>query len=461
MPSASRTRESRPVPVAPDSSFKGQLRPGFAALAGLFLGLAFLKWGNPALLDHLVVPPEDYWGFVFQPWPMAWGYLFLGVLALAGLAVADWRIPKPRWLVALPLSWLAWQCLAALDTTDPKLTRLTIPYFIATVGCFYLGMLAMAPSWRLTIFWAALLGCFAAVLATGFQQQFGGLEAVRQHVYSQPGWENLPGDYLRRLAANRIFGTLFYPNALAGAILLLAPALSVVLAQATASRDWPPAVRWLATGLLLLAGACCLFWSKSKAGWLIALVLAGIYGLRLPGSRRLKLACVTVGVVVGLAAFSLRFAGYFQGGASSVGARLSYWTAAWAVAAQHPFTGTGPGTFGASYRAIKSPEAEMAMLAHNDYLQQAADSGFPGALLYLGAVAGSLIYLARRVWADELRFAVWLGVLGWALQSVVEFGLYVPAIGWSAFWFLGWLWGVTSRVAAAGRNGVDTGSRAA
>ena len=65
------------------------------------------------------------------------------------------------------------------------------------------------------------------MLISGFQQRFGGLEAVRQHVYSQPGWQSLPGDYLKRLAANRIFATLLYPNALAGAILLLLPPLAV------------------------------------------------------------------------------------------------------------------------------------------------------------------------------------------------------------------------------------------
>ena len=36
-------------------------------------------------------------------------------------------------------------------------------------------------------------------------------------------------------------------------------------------------------------------------------------------------------------------------------------------------------------------------------------------------------------------FAVWLGVLGWSLQSLVEFGLYIPALAWPAFTFLGWL----------------------
>jgi hypothetical protein len=42
-----------------------------------------------------------------------------------------------------------------------------------------------------------------------------------------------------------------------------------------------------------------------------------------------------------------------------------------------------------------------------------------------------------------LRFAIWLGVLGWCLQGLVEFGLYIPASAWSAFTFLGWLLGTS------------------
>lgn len=40
---------------------------------------------------------------------------------------------------------------------------------------------------------------------------------------------------------------------------------------------------------------------------------------------------------------------------------------------------------------------------------------------------------------DWLVFGVWLGVLGWSLQGFAEFGLYIPALAWPAFAFLGWL----------------------
>ena len=48
-----------------------------------------------------------------------------------------------------------------------------------------------------------------------------------------------------------------------------------------------------------------------------------------------------------------------------------------------------------------------------------------------------------------LRFAVWLGVLGWCLQGLVDFGLYIPASAWSAFTLLGWLMG-TAQITSTG-----------
>jgi hypothetical protein len=39
-----------------------------------------------------------------------------------------------------------------------------------------------------------------------------------------------------------------------------------------------------------------------------------------------------------------------------------------------------------------------------------------------------------------VRFPVWLGLFGWAMQEFVEFGLYIPALAWTAFFLFGWLW---------------------
>jgi O-antigen ligase len=156
-------------------------------------------------------------------------------------------------------------------------------------------------------------------------------------------------------------------------------------------------------------------------------------------------------LLAGLAGFFWKYAAFFQKGATSVSARFDYWRAAAQTTKDKPLFGTGPGTFAIAYAKIKRPESEMARLAHNDYLEQASDSGVPGLLAYALFIVTALAWSypkARKTAApgpdDWLVFSVWLGVLGWSLQSLVEFGLYIPSLSWPAFTFLGWLLAIKS-----------------
>lgn len=420
----------------------------FAAAAGAFLGLAMVKFGNPAILDSLVTPPEDVWQLLFMAWPLRWGYGFLAAVTALGLLLWRFRWPTPKWPVVLPLIWFGCQLLSAAGTADARLSAPTLLYFTALVTGFYLSLFALAGVSDLRPFWAGLVAGFLVMAWTGFEQHFGGLESTRRYIYAQPGWENLDPEHLKRIASDRIFGTLLYPNSLAGVVLLLLPAVGVAVWQIT--NPLPRVARLVLTGLAAYLGLACLYWSGSKAGWLIALflVLTGLMHVRF--DRRTKLAIVGTLIVLGLTGFFVRYADYFARGATSVSARFGYWNAAWITFTRQPLLGSGPGTFAVKYREIKPPEAEMTRLVHNDYLQQASDSGLPGAAVYLGFIATSLVALHRGSRRDPLRFGVWIGLLGWALQSLVEFGLYIPAIGWTAFWLLGWLWGT---------NGMDKSAR--
>lgn len=407
-------------------------------LAGSFLGLAVAKFGNPAILDHLTTRPGNFWQFVYFSWPLRWAYGLLALILLASAPRMRWRAQIPLWLALLPATWLLWQGLASLDTVNSELTRTTLPYLAATAICYYLGVTALDRRASPVAFWTPLLAGFMFMLAMGLEQRFGGLEATRQQLLSEPGaMERLPAEFVERINKLRVFATLLYPNALAGVLLLLLPATTVALWRLL--RIATPPTRGLLCGLFALAGLGCLYWSKSKAGWLVALVLAILAFWRLPIHSRWKTTLTVAVLALGLTAFFVRFADYFQRGATSVGARFDYYRAAVRTFADHPVTGSGPGTFKQEYEQRKAPEAEMARLTHNDYLQQASDSGLPGALAYAVFVWGSLAWLWRRSLADPLHFAVWLGLLGWALQSFVEFGLYIPPIGWSAFLLLGWL----------------------
>ena len=439
----------KPEPQPAGAPQDGLLPSIFAGLFGAFLGLTLLKFGNPPITEKWVSVPVGFWEFAFgYPWPIAWAYGLLVVVGIAGVAVARWNSAAPRWLIALPLVWLVWQFMAGGGSVDPELTKLTLKHFAACVLCFYLGYFSLSRVQRVWLFWLSLLCGFLLVLAVGWEQQFGGLKESRRYffLYVYPQMKEMPPGYLKKMSSNRIFATLFYPNALAGVLLLLLPAMLAALWQARRLMTAP--ARGFLMGVVGIAGLACLYWSGSKGGWLLMLLVGLVALLRLPFNRRLKVVLVTGVLLVGLAGFFWRHVVFFQKGATSVSARFDYWRAALQTVEDKPLFGTGPGTFGIAYEKIKRPESEMARLTHNDYLEQASDSGVLGLLTYGAFIVAGLVWTFPRAGRtlpagsdDWQTFAVWLGVFGWSLQGFVEFGLYIPALAWPAFAFLGWLLG--------------------
>ncbi len=412
----------------------------FSILFGAVLGVGLVKFGNPIILDRLVETPHGFWELLLQPWPISWGYAFLVIAAVCGLLNRPKISRVPLWVLLTPLIWLGWQCVAAAFTIDANLTRATLPHFAASVGCFYLGLFCIG---GLANFQRVMLGIAIGLLWViwfGFDQHYGGLEATRQMIYAQPGWENLPREYLLKIASNRIFSTLVYPNALAGAIILLLPCSCLVFWNK--AQRLSPVARGVLIGVFVDAGLVCFYWTGSKAGWLIAVAMGLVALFQLRFSKKLKFAVAAILLVVGMSAFFIRFSDYFQRGATSVGARFEYWKAAAQAFREHPVTGVGPGAYSVFYRKVKPPEAEMAKLVHNDYLEQASDSGTVGFLAYSALILGSIGFLYRKSCKNRLVFATWLGFFGWSLQAFAEFALYIPALAWPAFAFLGWLWSV-------------------
>jgi O-antigen ligase len=278
------------------------------------------------------------------------------------------------------------------------------------------------------------------MIASGWSQHFGGLEETRKffYLYQAPKMKEIPVELVKRMTSHRVFATMFYPNALAGALLLLLPGLLGFIGLSQRALTF--GARAFVVGAIGIGALGCLFWSGSKGGWLLMLLLGLVALLRVPFARKYKIVLVSGVLVLGLAGFFVRYAVFFQKGATSVSARFDYWRAAVQITGENPMLGTGPGTFRIRYQEIKRPESELARLVHNDYLEQASDSGVPGFLVYAGFIGVCLVLGWRTAistgWGE---FWVWLGVLGWALQGFVEFGLYIPALAWPAFGLLGWL----------------------
>ena len=459
----------------------------FLILTGIWLFTALFLFGNPVILDYLHPPknigiPTESIGVTPEDDSNARPYL--GILAVLGLACVlgfsrlakpKFQLPAalPRWIVWLPLGWFGWQLASLFQTVDQAMSTATVIHFGSCVAAFYLGLFVLARM-RLAklALWGAALGLMANLLDASLEQ-FGGLEETRRGIIAQIDSGKLdpakvaphlkdegkvlppevaqqidqlppataakvrqfPVEMVKRWYSPRLYGHMFYPNALAGVILLLLPvSLALLLGQAR----WGPFRIVLALGLAGI-GLGCLYWSGSKAGWLIALVLFGAWLLHFPFSTKLKIGLAGAAMLIGLAGFAVKYADYFDKGATSVGARFGYWSAAAKTAAEEPFLGSGPGTFKIAYQRHRPPEAEPTRLTHNDYLQQASDSGVPGFLLYMVFFGGATWVLVRRRMEEPVHVAMRLGLLAWVLQGVVEFGLYIPALAWPAWLMLGWL----------------------
>ena len=441
----------------------------YALAFGIFLGLCVWKFGNPVILDHKISAPASWAEFLNEPWPPHWaGWIFLP-LALIGGSLAAWKkncLPSNRWLVWLPLAWLAWQFFSATKTVDENLSGATLWQFSGCVAAYFIGIFF---STREKVWLWILPGLLAAFT-------FCLMRAVEQRAFEFPaeyasliegermGWTNFPPEavvsmkndgiilvtngievanpvILKKMEKGRAYGTLVYPNALAGIILLLWPMTLALAFRSTTKLKRP--IRAAVITLTAFLGGGAFVATGSKLGWLIGVFVVGLFFLRLNWSRKSKFTAVVVVLVLGLGIFAVRFRHYFSDGATSVSARFDYWRAAVETTLTHPLTGTGPGTFQRPYALVKMPGSEMARLAHNDFLEQFSDSGIVGGLTYTSwmilAITGALKKCRRE---DEFfKYALFAGIFGWFLQGLGEFGLYIPGVAWVAFTLLGILIG--------------------
>ncbi len=442
----------------------------FYALAfGLFLGLCIWKFGNPAILDHKITPPASFAEFWDYAWPLHWAnWILLGLSVIGGVLIFQekpvWS--QSKWLWLLPLIWLGWQFISATRSVDDDLTTATLWQFSGCVARYFLGALIFTNRTALNYLLIGILAAFAFCLVRAVDQKLFEFPLNHQMLVEgeRSGWTNFPPEaivemkhdgviistngndmanpaILDKFKKGRVAGTLVYPNALAGLILLLSP-LSLALAF-SATRNFKPLIRLATVTLAIFLCAAAFFWTGSKLGWLIGIGMAGIFLLRMNWPKKIKIVAMLVVLVSGFGIFGIRFHHYFATGATSASARLDYWHAAVQTTLANPVFGSGPGTFQRPYARLKSPESEMARLTHNDYLEQFSDSGIVGGLTYLTWIGLTLSLITGRFWqqSDKFYFAVLAGLTAWFAQGFGEFSLYIPALAWTAFTLLGCLIG--------------------
>jgi hypothetical protein len=103
------------------------------------------------------------------------------------------------------------------------------------------------------------------------------------------------------------------------------------------------------------------------------------------------------------------------------------------IVRDHPWLGTGGGTFYLVYMAYQPNWEGFYNHAHNDYLEIAADTGLLGLGMLVGLAAYALwtaVTLLRRRRNPVLRsagFAAVMSITAMALHALVDFNLHIPA----------------------------------
>ena len=225
------------------------------------------------------------------------------------------------WL--LPLIWLGWQLLAFQASVDRSLSSATLPQLVGCAGCYFLG--AFLPGRPRLVRWllVGILAAFTYCLMRGVEQRLFEFPDSYQSLVQgeKEQWTNEPPDMLlemkkervivttngmdianpailAKFAKGRVSGTLVYPNALAGIILLLFPVALALAFNDTKTLKRP--IRAAVIAMTIGLGGSAFFFTGSKLGWLLAIALGGLMLFRLNWSSRLKWTALALILIMGL-----------------------------------------------------------------------------------------------------------------------------------------------------------------
>ena len=282
---------------------------------------------------------------------------------------------------------------------------------------------------------AAVLSILASLLLSG--TIVGALGLKEYALSGSSGW--------------RIFSTFFNPDYLAGFMVLILP---IILAWYL-SR--------VSTGIAFVAGLSVLLvfaniiMSGSRLGALTAIGGLAVFLLLALASKSLKrMQILRLGIILIPAVIMFLMLGKplanrvttatIKAESHSGGFRIYTWQGTARMAEANPINGTGLGTFEVAYP--KYALVGYTKLAHNSYLQLAAEAGPAAGILLIVLLAASTIpAVLRRKTEQDMSEPSWIpesglmlsGLIGGAAASMarnlVDSDWYVTAIGLS-FWIV-------------------------
>jgi O-antigen ligase len=409
---------------------------GLAAVAFLVP----LKFGTPVIIQAAAPLPEDSFEWLHFSWPNELIVIFIFASFIWLVLDRDRMLARVDLLFTLPLFFLLTQALAVPGTICPQATIDTLMLFAAGVLLFYVGAWYVRDGAATAQIFGGLALATLFVCMLAMRQHFGGLADTRTYAALYVDETHAPKDFLLRMTSNRVFGSLVYPNALAGFLVVaFAPTLVWIWVRA---RSWDARVKWIT---LVFAGGVmlfCLVLTGSRGGFVAFGVMAlTVFACWFSKEEQRTLFWLG-GIMTTLVLVFLlgQHAGLLHFGTKSLESRVDYWRGAIAIIRDHPWVGTGPGTFGSIYPKYKTALSEEAQVVHNNFLQMWSDSGVLAfiayALLWVVAVRDAF-RLARQRAGDAAAMAVCGALAGWTVHGLVDFDLYSPGVALPAFILLG------------------------
>ena len=252
---------------------------------------------------------------------------------------------------------------------------------------------------------AALLSSAVSLSAYAIYQYSVEMPALRDLVREHP--DQFSSAMVRRVQEPNVYATFSHPNAFAGYLALLTPAVVaavvVCFRQRWGAHPPGPGARGRGAWQTFWAAGCALvvlagLWLTHSRGAILGLLLVAVgFVIVRTTSARLRVAFILI-VVLAVAGGGF----YLHQGRpgsqalrlaqASLGKRLDYWKATWAMVTDpgqpaHFWLGVGPGNFGRFYPRYMSPTAfEQVKDPHNFLLEAWATSGLFAMLLLAGTL---------------------------------------------------------------------------
>lgn len=378
------------------------------------------------------------------PW-----YQFCNKLLLALCFLVLWsqqvRLVRPGWFALLMFFFAS-----ALWSVNPSLSAYqALQFSYYAMGFLLCRKLSLSSQ---TLRWSARLIVIVSLLIAldGLHQYFFRYNEYVRYLQEYDPFDSQEIEQVARTWITSLSGRVFtqffaLPSQFAGYLLMIFPLNAVLLFHE--KRRWLK-VFW---SLVFMLNTVIFFLTKSFGAWLVFLCLLfaaaflwlwrkGILtrGWFLKVSSGFLIAAVGVLFLIG------RFRGqhlWNLQGNNPLWHRFLNWKTAFAIWSEHPFIGTGLGTFGTMYPQYMQPGANQAQYAHNTYLQFGAELGLLGLVLILWLVGSWGVEVFKGVQTtlktgdQENHPRLLYGVagsfagLGFLLHNLIDFNFYVFPLG--------------------------------